>query len=171
MPISRLMMTRCFLMQIMFFSNLDIFTKVFESLKIPVTLSLSGSFLAYYKDAVRNFLAHDQNLYDLLVLIKKSNYSLGIISDGTVVEQLEILTRLGIIHLFDHITISQAVGFEKLDYRIFRSCFEGLKIKPNQALVIGDNCDRDILGAKSMGARTSLIRNNFQIQLFVLPIL
>jgi FMN phosphatase YigB (HAD superfamily) len=56
--------------------------------------------------------------------------------------------------LFDALAISEQVGFEKPDPRIFRSALDALKIGPGEyarVVMVGNNLIRDIRGANRLG--------------------
>ncbi|MEJ5350857.1 MAG: HAD family hydrolase [Melioribacteraceae bacterium] len=93
------------------------------------------------------------------VLIRlSSEYLLGIISNfyGNIETVLEELT---IKKIFTSIIDSAVVGIRKPDPKIFELALNKLDIRPNDAVMIGDSYNNDIVPAKSVGCKTIWINN------------
>ncbi|RLI19572.1 haloacid dehalogenase, partial [Candidatus Bathyarchaeota archaeon] len=65
--------------------------------------------------------------------------------------QWEKIIRLGLHHFFDIVVISEEVGSEKPDTKIFEVALKKLNIEPYEAVYVGDNLETDILGANKAG--------------------
>lgn len=80
----------------------------------------------------------------------KKNYSLGIISNfyGNLPA---IIHEVGFSKLFDVVIDSSRVGFLKPDPQIFYEALKPLRLKPAQAVFVGDSLNRDMAGAKGVG--------------------
>ena len=63
----------------------------------------------------------------------------------------------GFLNKFDTLTFSCDVGLMKPDHRIFNYTLTNLLIKPEEAIMVGDNTKRDIIPAKELGMKTILI--------------
>ena len=89
-------------------------------------------------------------------LLLKMKYRLGIISnaDGKVAD---VLNGIGLDHYFECIIDSHHVGVEKPDPKIFRAALDVLALEPANCLYVGDNYDRDIIGARSVGMEAVLL--------------
>ena len=61
------------------------------------------------------------------------------------------LTHLGITRLFDGIYLSSAYGCRKPDTRFFRALLAEQKLDPAKCLMIGNDRQTDIEGAKAAG--------------------
>ena len=88
-------------------------------------------------------------------ILKKLNerYQLGIVSNFT--GNLEdILTEFDLREFFCIISESFHVGFSKPDARLFKNALEGANAHPHQSVFVGDNLERDILPARSLGMHT-----------------
>ncbi|MEK7728670.1 MAG: HAD-IA family hydrolase [candidate division KSB1 bacterium] len=79
--------------------------------------------------------------------LRAHNYRMGIISnaDGKVERMLK---HLGLDHFFECIIDSQIVGVEKPDPAIFHLALEKMQLAPQACLYVGDNYDRDVIGAR-----------------------
>jgi putative hydrolase of the HAD superfamily len=90
-----------------------------------------------------------------VILGLKSDYRLGVISNGLAVKQWEKLTWLGLQHLFDVVVTSEEAGSEKPDADIFNTALGAMETKARDAVMVGDRLDTDIIGARGvcMGTR------------------
>jgi HAD superfamily hydrolase (TIGR01549 family) len=92
----------------------------------------------------------DQMLYEL----KQRGYPLAIVSNGPVGSVSNVLQHYGLYDLFDIFAISQGLGIEKPDSRIFRHALEQLGIGPEaygRTVMVGNDLAADIAGANSVG--------------------
>lgn len=82
-------------------------------------------------------------------------YQLCVITNGVASTQRKRLIDSGINDLFDHLIISEEIGFEKPDRRYFEAVKQICNIEdPKSALVIGDSLNADIYGGASFGFDT-----------------
>jgi putative hydrolase of the HAD superfamily len=58
------------------------------------------------------------------------------------------------------ILVSEAIGVEKPDPRIFRRATEGLGIGPSEAIYVGDHPIKDVLGAAATGLTPIWLRRS-----------
>ena len=121
----------------------------------------SGSTIAY-RQFVREELDNYEVDHSIFSYLKSKGYFLHIISDGTTIEALEILTRLKIIHFFKIIVVSEDFNAEKPSPVLFNEFTMKNSIVAENAIVIGDNEIRDIQGAKSLGFKTVLVSQTKQ---------
>jgi putative hydrolase of the HAD superfamily len=77
---------------------------------------------------------------------------------GLIANQLgavrDALDRDGLADAFDVWAISEELGVEKPDPRIYRRALEEAKVDPERAVMVGDRLDYDIRPAKEVGMRT-----------------
>ena len=113
--------------------------------KLYTTISVS---IPLYKDAEI-----------LLDVLKKNKNKLAIITNGV------ISNCLGIFSVFDIIIYARHWGreFEKPHPISFNYCLEQLELTANQVLFIGDNLHTDVIGAKTAGLKTVLIKRSIHI--------
>lgn len=84
----------------------------------------------------------------------KKNFLLGIVSNSMGRNTRIDLATAGLIDLFDDITISSEIGKRKPHPLIFKKALEGLSIKPEEGIFVGDDLFEDIMGAKQLGMKT-----------------
>jgi len=105
----------------------------------------------------------DEKLYADAVFCLESlskKYKTGIIANQETGLR-ERLFHFGILGYFDLIVSSAEEGVLKPDVRIFEIALERSGCRPDQAVMIGDRIDNDILPAKSIGMNTIWIRQGF----------
>ncbi|MBK6797734.1 MAG: HAD-IA family hydrolase [Acidobacteria bacterium] len=99
-------------------------------------------------------------LYDdvlpTLLKLKKNGIGLGVISNFDS-RLPDLLSNLGIFDLFDSVHISSCEGAAKPDPVIFISALGFHKIKPEEAIHVGDSLREDFEGAQSAGLSAVLI--------------
>ena len=104
-----------------------------------------------------------EELYEDATAVIKAlaqKYELGIIAN-----QLDGLKNrleaFGLLQYFKYIISSWDVQVMKPDIRIFEYALDKANCKPQEACMIGDRLDNDILPAKSLGMKTVWIKQGF----------
>lgn len=87
-------------------------------------------------------------------------YKIGIIANQPLGTK-DRLAKYGILQYIDLIIASAEEGVSKPDKRIFKIALERSKCEPNQAVMIGDRIDNDIVPAKLLGMHTIWIKQGF----------
>jgi putative hydrolase of the HAD superfamily len=77
------------------------------------------------------------------------NYDLSIITNGFKESQAVKLENSGIGNYFQHLFISEEIGFHKPDVRIFEHALDVTGTEKEETLMIGDTYDTDISGARA----------------------
>jgi len=88
--------------------------------------------------------------------LKKLGYRLGVISnsDGSIAGSMK---KFGLTHFFDCMIDSHVVGVEKPDPKIFELALAQLNLPAETCVYIGDNYDRDVIGARRAGMTPILL--------------
>ena len=98
---------------------------------------------------------------ETLLALYARGYTIAMVADGLVESFHNTMAQHGLGHVFAAKAISEAVGAEKPDPRMFRSAMDQLGLgdadKP-RVLMVGNNLARDIAGAKAFGIRSALLR-------------
>ena len=91
----------------------------------------------------------------LMVLdeIRDRQILLGMITNGSIRMQARKIETLQIADYFQKIVISEEVGVDKPDPKIFRDALDGLGVEPENAWFVGDHPEKDIMGAHRMGIK------------------
>jgi putative hydrolase of the HAD superfamily len=112
------------------------------------------------EELVRVYRQHKPNIrlfpgyYDLLREFR-SAYRLGIITDGVSPVQRAKCAALGLEEIVDSIICTWEYGKEKEKPNPYSFCLQMacLQVQPDEALFIGDNWEKDCLGARGVGMR------------------
>jgi putative hydrolase of the HAD superfamily len=86
-----------------------------------------------------------------LLAYLKPNYKIYIISNGFSSVQKIKIQACGIVEYIDNLYLSEMVGYHKPDKRIFDYAVKSSNAKKSESIMIGDNFDADIAGAKNAG--------------------
>lgn len=84
----------------------------------------------------------------------KPKYKLHIITNGFQEVQEKKLKNSGIYGFFDQIIDSEMAGVKKPNPIIFNMALQKAGVSSNTSLMVGDNLEADILGAKAVGFHT-----------------
>jgi FMN phosphatase YigB (HAD superfamily) len=113
-------------------------------------------FLELYKSRLRLTIVPSPGLSETLRRLSELGVRLGIVSNGTTVEQLDQLHLLDVAAMFDPIVISQERGMRKPDPRMFWIASTSWSMSPQSVLVVGDRPDLDVGGAIAAGMQSAL---------------
>jgi len=86
----------------------------------------------------------------------KKKYTLAIVTDAPRNKAWQRLVICGMDDIFEVVVTTDDAGQKKPHRAPFEMALKKLKIKPSEALFVGDNVDRDMLGAKALGMKTCL---------------
>ncbi len=88
---------------------------------------------------------------ELLEWLSATDHTLCIITNGFSEAQLPKMISSKIDHYFSHFFLSEDIGFMKPDVRFFNAVVDRLGTSADQCMVIGDDFDVDIVGARKAG--------------------
>jgi putative hydrolase of the HAD superfamily len=93
----------------------------------------------------------------------RPRYRLGIVTDGHAEVQRKKIRALGVASLVDAVVVADDLGREhwKPDPLAFLACCRALNVDPGQSVFVGDNPQRDMLGARRAGIRGIRLRQGF----------
>ena len=89
-------------------------------------------------------------------------YALALITNGAPDIQRDKLAGSGLEAYFPVVAVSGEAGVGKPDPAIFAQTLAALEVAPEDAVMVGDNPARDILGANRVGVRAVWIRREGQ---------
>jgi putative hydrolase of the HAD superfamily len=133
--------------EVLRFSRLD---DTFKALN----LSISSDLIRILSDEYITYLCTFNHLFDgTLEILEylKPKYKLHIITNGFKEVQQGKLKKSGIATYFKTVTNSEMVGVKKPNRKIFHHALALANADIDTSLMIGDNLEADILGAKNMG--------------------
>lgn len=109
---------------------------------------LEHGIIAYRKAFVKNIKPYPKVIPTLKKLNR--NYKLAVISDAPRMKAWERLIAMKIDKYFDTVILSKP----KTTSSPFKAALKKLKVKPEEAIMVGDRPERDIKGAKRLGIKT-----------------
>lgn len=86
----------------------------------------------------------------------KNKYIVCVASNAAFEQQNNRLMLAGMDKYIDFMFVSGKIGVEKPNEGFFDYCFDVLKLKPEETMMIGDSTTADINGAKKYGMQTCL---------------
>jgi putative hydrolase of the HAD superfamily len=117
---------------------------------------LAYGIIAYRKTKGTYIYPYPKTIPTLIELKKK--YKLAIISDAPRINAWMRIVELNIDDFFDVIITAADVRKQKNFAAPFRAALKELKVKPEEAIMIGDRIKRDIDTAKKLGIHTCYAR-------------
>ncbi len=127
------------------------FSRAFELVGLPVDdsfLDLTVDFQYYYDHDLETFPGACEVLRDL-----DGFYPLGLITNGPTDAQWRKINKFDLSEIFEVILISGQLGIAKPDPRIFDVALEGLRVAPEEAIMVGNSLEHDHMGAMNAGVR------------------
>ena len=88
------------------------------------------------------------NTIELLTYLQPK-YPLTILSNGFSEVQYQKMDNTNITHYFTHVVLSEHIGIQKPNIEIFEHALKLNNCTPEEVIMIGDNYEVDILGAKN----------------------
>ncbi|MEA3319392.1 MAG: HAD family hydrolase [Bacillota bacterium] len=108
-------------------------------------------------DYIHHFPMHCtpfDNVENTLKRLSEDNLSLGMITNGFEVFQMNNVKALGIDPFFQAILVSEREGIKKPNPEIFRRSAEFLEVSIDECLFVGDHPKNDVTAAKAVGMTT-----------------
>jgi HAD superfamily hydrolase (TIGR02253 family) len=128
----------------------DIFQKV--DYKI-----LSAGIIAYRRAREAALVPYPHVTMTLVELVKRGIH-LAVVSDAPGREAWLRLCYLNFHHLFDHVVTFEDTGQHKPSPAPFLRALQLMKVRPEEALMVGDWPERDMVGAAKVGITTVFAR-------------
>ena len=118
---------------------------------------LSAGIVAYRKAREAALIPYP-HVYPTLHKLMKMGIKMGILSDAPVKEAWLRLAYLNLHHIFDAVITFEDTGVRKPNPAPFLAILKKLELNPEEAIMVGDWAERDIVGAKNIGMKTAFAR-------------
>ncbi len=125
--------------------------ETFEILKINVSKEQIELLATDYLLELPNSNVLFDGTHELLQYLKEKGYTLHIITNGFKKVQEKKLENSNINEYFDQVITSENVGVKKPNPLIFKEALRKANVTTANAIMIGDNWEADIMGAKNIG--------------------
>lgn len=118
---------------------------------------LAAGIVSYRRAREATLLVYP-NVNKTLIQLIKMGINLAVVSDAPSREAWMRLYYLNLHHVFDPVLTFDDTGVRKPSPKPFQMALDYLKIKPNEAIMIGDWPERDVVGAREIGMKTIFAR-------------
>ncbi len=135
------------------------YQKVFDELLTTILgridyKMLSAGIVAYRRAREAALRPYPHVSATLMELVKHG-VKLAVVSDAPTREAWLRLCSINFHHIFDFVVTFDDTGKHKPDPAPFRLALEMLKVEPQEAIMVGDWADRDMVGAAAIGMKTA----------------
>lgn len=100
------------------------------------------------------------NVLEALAFLREKGYKLWLLSNAQAVFTAHEMRSLGLGEQLDGVYLSSDYGCRKPDKRFFSALMEGQKLDKSRCLMIGNDRETDIAGAKNAGLATLYMHTN-----------
>ena len=129
------------------------YNETFRLLGLPYEPQDGGRAADAYLELQSHMTLSDDMIKSLDAFAADPDTKLAILTAGETQHQMNKVVMLGLDKWFDrkNIIVTGDVGFSKPDVRLFRLMEERLSLSPSDLWMVGDNYDKDIIGAIDSG--------------------
>jgi putative hydrolase of the HAD superfamily len=135
--------------------------KIFQKFLNKVEGRVNYKYLTYGILAYRKMKENNMSPYPgAIETIKKlkREYKIAIISDAPGINAWLRLISMKMDNTFDIVITKSDIKAQKPSSRVFRHVLKILKVRPSEAVMVGDRTERDIEGAKALGIKAVFAR-------------
>jgi len=136
----------------------QIFDKVLLQEFGKIDYKILGAGIIGYRRAKEGTLALYPHVQITLMGLTRLGIKMGVVSDAPRIPVWLRICGLGLQHYFDVVVTYDDSGIKKPNEKPFLMALERLKVKPKEAIMIGDWAERDMVGAKKVGLKSVFAR-------------
>lgn len=138
------------------------YQEIFQKFLKKVAGKINYKVLAYavlaYRRVKEGFLVPYPGAKQTLIRLKEKGLKLAIVTDAPRLQAWLRLSAMKLDDFFDAVVALEDTGRLKPSHLPFKQALKKLKIPPNECLMVGDNPERDVKGAKKIGMKTCLAK-------------
>ncbi len=123
-----------------------------------IDYKILSSAIVAYRRARESYLVLYPHVNITLLELLKRGLRLAVVSDAPRLQAWMRLAHLQLHHLFETVVAFEDTGERKPSPKPFQRAIEILAITPQEAIMIGDWPERDVVGAAKVGIRTAFAR-------------
>ena len=133
-------------------ARVERFSKLFALCDQEVTHAVATTASTYFRQA---YLAARRPVCGVIPLLNRlrPDVKIAVVTNNLVAEQQDKLRACSLERLIDVLVVSEEAGFVKPDPAIFEVALNRLQCRAEEAVMVGDLWDVDILGAYRAGIR------------------
>lgn len=143
----------------------EIFLELFQRKGVEANLTLAVYAGQFFRILTTEYIRLYDGAKELLAALKEAGGKLYLLSNAQRIFTEYELHTLGIASYFDDIFISSSCGVKKPDERFFRMLLDKHHIDVSKAIMIGNDMNSDICGAKQVGLSSFYIHSNISPEL------
>jgi len=136
----------------------QVFDLFLQRVNNEVDYKILSAGIVAYRRAREAALIPYPHVYSTLNKLLKLGILMGILSDAPAKEAWLRLAYLNFHHIVDAVVTFEDTGERKPNPATFLAVLKKLEVKPEEALMVGDWAERDIVGAKNVGMKTAFAR-------------
>lgn len=143
----------------------EIFLELFQRKGVEADLTLAVHAGQFFRILTTEYIRLYDGAKELLAALKEAGGKLYLLSNAQRIFTEYELHTLGIASYFDDIFISSSCGVKKPDERFFCMLLDKHHIDVSKAIMIGNDMNSDICGAKQVGLSSFYIHSNISPEL------
>lgn len=132
----------------------EIFQKFLRKVEGKVDYRMLAYAIIAYRRVKEGFLSPYPGAKPVLIKLKQKGLKLAVVTDAPKLQAWLRLAAMKLDDFFDVVVALEDTGRMKPDKLPFRAALKKLGLIPGECLMVGDNPERDIRGAKSLGMKT-----------------
>ena len=136
----------------------QVFDEFLKRVLQKVNYKILSAGIVAYRRAREAALKPYPHVYSTLNQLSKMGIKMGILSDAPIKEAWLRLAYMNFHHIFDEVVTFDETGERKPSPVPFKTILKKLGVKPQEALMVGDWAERDIVGAANVGMKTAFAR-------------
>lgn len=142
------------------------YNRIFQKFLLQATgkidMKILSAAIVAYRKVQASYHKPYKGIFTVLEKLKARDYRLAILSDAPALKAWLRLTEMGIQNYFDVVVTFSDTRKRKPHELPFKAVLRKLHLRPEEILFVGDQPQRDIKGAKSMGMKTALAMYGLQ---------
>ena len=125
---------------------------------------LVENFVSSHMEALCGAMVYPEHHTEVLLYLKEKGYRLSVVSNfDHAPTARQLLGKFGIADFFEHIAISEEVGWRKPHRKIFEFALTSLGESPSDVIFIGDDPEADITGCSHCGIDSVWVKRREQL--------
>ncbi len=137
-----------------------VFQRLYQDKGVPASLELAVRTGAYFRQCSLDYIHLYDGAKELLQALRGSGRRVWLLSNAQRIFTAYELETLGLEAYFDGVYLSSDYGVKKPDPRFFQRLLTERGIRPQDAVMVGNDGLCDIQGAQALGLATVYIRSN-----------